>query len=237
MPHPHTDCPPLVRLEQVGRSFDAGRIVALQAVDLAIDPGDLVAVHGPSGSGKSTLFNLMAGLDRPSTGTVVFDGRPMPTPAEWARLRHGRIGLVFQDFNLLPTLTAVENIELAMFGGVRGTAERRRHALDRLAELGMAQCADRLPQLLSGGERRRVSVARALANHPELLLADEPTANLDSATGAMVAELLLALHRSHAMALVIVTHDQGLIARCPRRVSLLDGRATEHAAAVALAIA
>ena len=237
MPKPGMTAVPLVRLEQAGRSFDGARIVALRAVDVAIGRGDLVAVYGPSGSGKSTLFNLMAGLDRPNTGTVAFDGRRMPTPTEWANLRRRRIGLVFQDFNLLPTLTAVENIEVAMFGEVRGAAERRRRALDHLAAMGIAHCANRRPQLLAGGERRRVSVARALVNNPDLLLADEPTANLDSATGAMVAELLLELHRSTGMALVIITHDPDLIAQCPRRLRMLDGRATEDVASAAMVIA
>ncbi len=223
---------PLVRLDQVSRSFDAGRIVALQAVDLAVGQGDLIAIHGPSGGGKSTLFNLMAGLDRPSAGTVTFDGRQTPTAAEWAGFRRRRIGLVFQDFNLLPTLTAAENVEVAMFGLVHRAAERRRRALARLDEMAIAHCARRLPQQLSGGERRRVGVARALVNEPSLLLADEPTANLDSAAGAAVADLLLALHRSHGMALVIITHDHALMAACSRRIRLLDGRATEEPASV-----
>ena len=237
MPRQDAEGVPLVRLEQASRSFDDGRIVALQAVDLAVGHSELVAVHGPSGSGKSTLFNLMAGLDRPSTGTVSFDGRSTPTRAEWAGLRRQRIGLVFQEFNLLPTLTAVENIEVAMFGMVRRATERRRRALDQLAAMGMADCANRLPQQLAGGERRRVGVARALVNSPALLLADEPTANLDSANGAMVAQLLLELHRDHGMALVIITHDPWLIAQCPRRIRLLDGRATEDAALTAMAVA
>jgi putative ABC transport system ATP-binding protein len=237
MPRQDAEDAPLVRLEQASRSFDDGRIVALQAVDLAVGHAELVAVHGPSGSGKSTLFNLMAGLDRPSTGTVSFDGRSTPTRAEWASLRRQRIGLVFQEFNLLPTLTAVENIEVAMFGMVRRATERRRRALDQLAAMGMADCANRLPQQLAGGERRRVGVARALVNSPALLLADEPTANLDSANGAMVAQLLLELHRDHGMALVIITHDPWLIAQCPRCIRLLDGRATEDAAPATMAVA
>jgi ABC-type lipoprotein export system ATPase subunit len=220
---------PLIRLDRVGRRFDGGRIVALRSAELAIGPRDLVAIHGPSGSGKSTLFNMMSGLDRPTDGSVSFDGRLMPTPVEWAALRCRRIGLVFQDFCLIPTLSAVENIEVAMFGVVRGAAARRRHALAGLAEMEIAHCADRLPRELAGGERRRVGVARALINRPCVLLADEPTANLDSAAGARVIELLLSLHAQHDMAMVIISHDPGLIARCPRRVRMLDGVAREEA--------
>jgi putative ABC transport system ATP-binding protein len=166
----------------------------------------------------------MSGLDVPSSGTAAFEGRAHLGAAEWTRLRARRIGLIFHDFNLLPTLTASENVEVAMFGQVWSAAERRRRAHERLAEVGVAHCAGRLPQQLSGGERRRVGVARSLANGPELLLADEPTANLDTATGATVADLLLDVHRSRGMTLVIVTHDMALIERCGRQVRLLDGR-------------
>jgi putative ABC transport system ATP-binding protein len=219
--------PPLLVVADVERAFDGGRIVALRGVSLRLDRGELVAVHGPSGSGKSTLFNLMAGLDEPTAGSVAFDGLKAPDPARWTALRAGRIGLVFQDFNLLPTLTAAENVEVAMFPGLRHAADRRRRALVALDEVGTGKCAGQLPSALSGGERRRVGIARGLANHPELLLADEPTANLDSAAGAAVMELLLGLHKRRGMTLVVVTHDAAVIRACPRHIRLLDGRIAE----------
>jgi putative ABC transport system ATP-binding protein len=218
---------PLLVLDQVERAFDAGRIVALRGLSLTIHRGELIAVLGPSGSGKSTLLNLMAGLDEPTAGSVAFDGLKAPSAAAWTRLRAGRIGLVFQDFNLIPTLTASENVELAMFGRVRGGGERRRRALAALAEVGVAQCADQLPTELSAGQRRRVGVARSLANAPELLLADEPTANLDTMAGSAVMELLLGLHDKIGMTLLIVTHNADVIARCSRRIRLVDGRIAE----------
>ena len=221
----------ILTLDRVGRTFDGGSIVALKDASLAIGDDELVAIHGPSGSGKSTLINLLAGLDRPTSGLVSFEGRPSPTPAEWARLRATRLGIVFQDFNLLPTLTAAENVELAMFGHGLSAAERRRRASARLAEAGVAHCAGRLAFQLSGGERQRVGVARSLANDPELLLADEPTSNLDSVSGAAVIDLLLEMRRRRHMSLVIVTHDAALIARCPRRVRLADGEIVEDTAA------
>jgi ABC-type lipoprotein export system ATPase subunit len=219
---------PLVVLDHVSRSFDAGRIVALDDVSFAVDQGALIAVYGPSGSGKSTLINMMAGIDLPSAGTVAFDGKINAAPRQWAELRAQRIGVVFQDFNLLPTLTAAENIEIAMFGRTPGAAARRDRAMERLALVGVADCARRLPQELSGGERRRVSIARGLANDPALLLADEPTSNIDTANGQAVMDLLLHLHRQRGMAMVIVTHDERVIARCPRRVQMRDGRIADQ---------
>ncbi len=218
---------PILALDGVSRSFDDGRIVGVDDVTLDIGRSEVAAVYGPSGSGKSTLLNLMAGLDVPTRGTVAYDGRVVPSAAGWTRLRGERIGIVFQDFNLLPTLTASENIEVAIFGRVSPAAERRRRAAARLAEVGLAHCAARLPRELSGGERRRVGIARALVNDPELLLADEPTANLDSASGAAVANLLLRLPETRRVSLVVVTHDASLLARCARRIRLIDGRVAE----------
>ena len=221
------DTAPILSLDRVSRSFDDGHIIGIESVTLSIRRCEVAALFGPSGSGKSTLLNLMAGLDIPTRGTVAFDGRVAPSAADWTQLRGARIGIVFQDFNLLPTLTASENIEVAIFGRVSPAAERRRRAAARLAEVGLAHCAGRFPRELSGGERRRVGIARALVNDPELLLADEPTANLDSASGAAVANLLLALPQTRRMSLVMVTHDASLIARCPRRIHLVEGRVVE----------
>jgi len=214
--------PPLIALERVSHSYDGGRIQVLREVSLALAPGKGLAIEGPSGSGKTTLLGLMAGLDRPTQGRVCFADREVPDAAAWTCLRAARIGIVFQDYALVPTLTAVENVELAMFGQVPGEARRQR-ALARLAEVGIADCAARRPAELSGGERRRVGIARALAHAPSLLLADEPTANLDSATAAATTELLLRLQGERAMALVVVSHDRGLLGRFGRRLRLADG--------------
>ena len=231
-----SDSDPILTLDHVSRTFDSARIVGVDDVTLRIRRRDIAALFGPSGSGKSTLLNLMSGLDAPTRGSVTFDGHASPSPAQWTRFRGERIGLVFQDFNLLPTLTASENVEVAIFGRVSPAAERRRRALAHLAEVGLEHAAGRRPQELSGGERRRVGIARALVNEPELLLADEPTGNLDSASGAAVANLLLKLHESRRMTLVIVTHDASLIARCARRIHLVDGRIvddSQHAGTIA----
>ncbi|MGQ0588403.1 MAG: ABC transporter ATP-binding protein [Sphingosinicella sp.] len=214
-------------IEGVRREFDGGSIVALDGVSLSIGRRDLTAVHGPNGSGKSTLLNLMGGLDLPTSGTVSFDGRRSPKPAEWTALRAGTIGIIFQEFNLLPTLTASENVQVAMFGVVPSPAERRDRAIALLDEVGIGHCAGRFPPQLSGGERQRVSIARSLANGPVLLLADEPTSNLDSKAGAALIELLIALWRERGIALVIVTHDRAVLESCARRIGMMDGRVTE----------
>lgn len=223
--------PPTLMLDRVGRSFDEGRIIGLAEVSMNILPGELVAIHGPSGCGKSTLLNLMSGMDTPTEGTVTFEGLTSPSARAWTRLRASRIGLVFQDFNLLPTMTAVENVELAMFGNLRSASARRREAMARLAQVGVEDIAERRPPQLSGGERRRVAIARSLANNPVLLLADEPTSNLDSATGAAVIDLLLRLHDGGGLTLVVVSHDTPLIEQCPRRILLRDGKVAAEAMA------
>jgi ABC-type lipoprotein export system ATPase subunit len=216
-------------VDHVRREFDGGAIVALDDVSLSVGRHELVAVHGPNGSGKSTLLSVMAGLDLPTSGTVTVDGRRSPNHDQWTRLRAGAIGIVFQDFNLLPTLTASENIQVAMFGR-RSAPERWRKANELLEEVGIAHRAAHFPPQLSGGERQRVSIARSLANDPELLLADEPTSNLDTRSGAAVIELLLELQATRGLAMVIVTHDANVRERCPRTVGMEDGRVVEDVA-------
>lgn len=214
---------PILELNAVGREFDDGQIVGVRDVSLTILPGELVAIHGASGSGKSTLINLMSGMDVPTAGDVSFDGRKNPSPADWTRLRSGRLGLMFQDFNLLPTFSAQENVELAMFGHLKTAKARQAAALARLTEVGVAHCAGRRPPQLSGGERSRVALARSLANAPDVLMADEPTSNLDTANGAAVTDMLLSLHAKGGLTLIIVSHDTSLIARCTRTVQMRDG--------------
>ena len=215
---------PLLALEHVVRSFDHGRIVALAGLDLALAPGDCVAVTGRSGSGKSCMVNIATGLDRPDSGRVLWQGREVATRQDWARLRRQEIGIVFQEFLLLPTLTAAQNVELALMGtGLDGRRQASR-AIAALERVGLAPRATHLPSELSGGERQRVAIARALAREPMLLFADEPTGNLDSANAESIAALLFALQRERGMALVLVTHDRTLAARCDRQVEMADGR-------------
>ena len=214
---------PLIAVHGVSRTYDDGAIVALSGVDIEVGAGEFVAISGPSGSGKSTLLHVLAGIDVPSAGAVFWKGVPV-APADWPALRRTAIGVVFQDFLLLPALTAIENVEIAMSGTGRGRAERRARASGLLAHVGLANRLRHLPHMLSGGERQRVAVARSIANDPEALLCDEPTGNLDSASAADVVELLLSLRRERGMALVVATHDQSLAARAERLVSLRDGR-------------
>ncbi len=214
----------LIRLETVTKAYPRGGVVALQEVTWSLGRGDYAAVTGPSGSGKSTLLYLACGIDVPSSGRVFF-GRHEPRGLDpWARLRARHVGLVFQCFHLLPALTALENVEIPMFGVVGRPADRRRRARDLLARVGLSDRADHLPAELSGGEQQRLAVARSLANAPDVILADEPTGNLDTASAASVMDLLEDLHARDGITLVIVTHDPSLAARARRRVALLDGR-------------
>jgi putative ABC transport system ATP-binding protein len=202
----------------------AGPVTILDGIDLDVPAGQFVAVTGPSGSGKSTLLGLLAGLDRPTAGTVRIDGvdlGPLDEDA-LARLRLRAIGYVFQAFHLVPTLTALENVAIPL--ELAGARDALRRATALLAEVGLAARARHYPAQLSGGEQQRVALARAVATRPPLLLADEPTGNLDSATGAQIIDLLLAQHRRGAATLVLVTHDPALAAHAQRIVELRDGR-------------
>jgi putative ABC transport system ATP-binding protein len=209
----------------------AGIVTILDGVTLDVPAGQFVAVTGPSGSGKSTLLGLLAGLDRPTGGSVAVDGVELGRLDEdaVARLRLAKIGYVFQSFHLIPTLTALENVAIPLeLAGVPDAAGR---AGALLAEVGLGARAAHSPAELSGGEQQRVALARAVANRPRLLLADEPTGNLDSATGAQIVELLVGLHRRHETTLVLVTHDPALAAHADRVVELRDGRVVGDRAA------
>ena len=207
------------------------QLTILDDVDLSIAKSELVAILGPSGSGKSTLLGLMAGLDRPSSGQVLFDGVPIESQSEdeLALLRRGRIGFVFQSFQLLGNLTALENVLLPL--ELTGFSDARARASEVLDEVGLAERAHHYPSQLSGGEQQRVAVARAFAPRPELLLADEPTGNLDSETGTRVLELLLAMRERHGTTLVLVTHDAQVAARADRQIRLFGGRVESDSAA------
>ena len=199
--------------------------VALQTVDLQIAAGELVAIMGPSGSGKSTLMHILGCLDRPTTGRYLLDGVEVQTldDRERSRLRNHKVGFVFQNFNLIPELNVVENTELPLvYAGVERD-ERRARAVDVLEAVGLGERLHHVPNELSGGERQRVAVARALVNHPPLLLADEPTGNLDSTTGRAILELFANLHKRNTTA-VIVTHDPEVARWSQRVVHMRDGR-------------
>src|SRR5690242_10846965 len=205
-------------------SAASGPVTILDGVTLAVPAGQFVAVTGPSGSGKSTLLGLIAGLDRPTGGSVGLDGHELAGLDEdaLAHLRRDRIGYVFQSFHLIPTLTALENVAVPL--ELAGARDAVAQAASRLAEVGLADRAAHYPAQLSGGEQQRVALARAVANRPSLLLADEPTGNLDSATGARIVELLVAWSRDGGRTLVLVTHDPALACHADRVVELRDGR-------------
>jgi len=219
----------LVELNQVRREFDGGRIVALHGISLVIEEGETLAIVGPSGSGKSTLLNLLCGLDHPTSGEVKFEGRTVTGRLDWRRIRARHVGIVFQSFCLLPELTARENIEVAISTNLKDS-ERRSRSLDLLQAVGLAERADNKPPRLSGGERQRVAIARALINRPRLVLADEPTGNLDQSTGRHVLDLLMDVVRSRGATLAMITHEPAVAACCGRRIKIVDGRiASDHA--------
>ena len=222
-------------LRNVGRSFTRGSVLihAVEEVELTIEPGELVAIEGPSGSGKTTLLQLLGALDRPSSGQVFFAGRDLAglSETELAELRLRSFGFVFQQFNLIPTLTALENVEakLAPLGGSDTELRERGKAL--LAEVGLEDRAEHLPTQLSGGEQQRVAIARALSVETQVILADEPTGNLDTQTGAEIVELLAGLGSRHGSTVIVATHDAALAERAPRRLQMRDGRLLSAVAA------
>ncbi|MCB9665135.1 MAG: ABC transporter ATP-binding protein [Alphaproteobacteria bacterium] len=221
----------LVTIRDLKREYHQGDFVvqALRGVDLDLEAGSFAALMGPSGSGKSTLLNIIGGLDEPTSGSVVVDGRDLATmtPSERADMRRMRLGFVFQAYNLIPVLTAVENAEFVLVLQGVPPAERRARAREALAEVGLAGLEDRRPNQLSGGQQQRVAIARAIAPRPAIVLADEPTANLDSTTSHELIDLMRSLNRDAGVTFLFATHDQNLLDRVDRVVRLVDGHIEE----------
>ncbi len=217
---------PILSLDRVSRVYRAG-VAALSEVTLSIKRGEHVAITGPSGCGKSTLLYVLCGLDQPTSGRALFQDQEPSSHREWARLRARRIGFVFQAFHLLPTLTAAENVEIPMFGVERDSGARRERALSLLSRVGLAARVGHRPGELSGGECQRVAIARSLANGPDVILADEPTGNLDSATSSSILDLLSGIRDRDGTTMVVATHDTVISSRAERVVRLLDGRILE----------
>ena len=218
----------VVELHGVHKTYRLGQhvIPALRGVDLSAQPGELLALTGPSGSGKSTILNLCGLIDTPDSGDIVLDGKRVNGLDEVQRtlLRRDALGFVFQSFNLVPVMTVTENVDYPLFLAGVPPAERRERVAAQLEAVGLLEHADHLPDALSGGQRQRVAIARALVKRPRLVIADEPTAALDSHTADQVLELMRALGHAEGAAFVIATHDGRLSSRCDRVLALLDGR-------------
>jgi len=206
------------------KDFDGGRVQALRGVDLQIHQGDFVAITGPSGCGKTTLLQMLGALDVPTAGSLNYRGKSLPGLADHAAYRAKEIGIIFQSFHLLPTFTAMENVQLPMFETQRTAAERSQRAAELLKAVDLAHRIDHFPSKLSGGERQRVAIARSLANDPSILLADEPTGNLDSENALRILELIIRLHRERNMTLVLVTHDMTIARQASRIIRMKDGQ-------------
>ena len=221
MEHPSDPC--LAEALAVTRSYENGRVKALRGVDLRIEAGDFVAITGSSGSGKTTLLQMLGGLDTPDSGEIRFRGQSLSEMGDLSSFRAQRVGFVFQSFHLLSTLSACENVQVPMVGSPLPEKGREQRAIQLLEQVGLAERIRHRPSELSGGERQRVAIARSLANEPDLLLADEPTGNLDRESTTMVMELLSRIHRDNGTTLVVVTHDPSTAAYARRRITMSDG--------------
>jgi putative ABC transport system ATP-binding protein len=221
----------LIELRGIERHYRMGdeTVRALHDVDLAIARGEYLAVVGASGSGKTTLMNIVGCLDTPTSGSYLFEQQPVHSlnDEELSRLRNHKIGFVFQNFHLLPRMTALKNVELPLVYQGAPARQRRERAIRALEQVGLAERMNHRPNQLSGGQRQRVAVARALVIEPKLLLADEPTGNLDAATGGLVIDCLFEERARHGTTLLLITHDEGLAQRCARRIRLADGAIVE----------
>jgi ABC-type lipoprotein export system ATPase subunit len=214
----------LLEARGLKKDYDDGRIEALRGVDLSIVAGEYVAISGPSGSGKSTLLQLLGGLDSPSSGEVRFENSALKSGVDLDTYRSSKVGFIFQAFHLFPTLNAIENVQVAMLARQQNAQSRVQRAETLLDEMGLKNRCRHYPNELSAGERQRVAIARALANDPTILLADEPTGNLDSVNSARIMEILTGIQRDRGMTLIIVTHDQEIACSAPRHIRIRDGR-------------
>jgi putative ABC transport system ATP-binding protein len=221
---------PLIRLSAITKTYDAGELAvqALSGIDLAVEKGEMMAIIGPSGSGKSTLMHILGCLDAPSDGTYVLDGQDVSSLSSFqlAAVRNRKIGFVFQTFNLLPKASLLRNVELPMLYAGLGSRDRKERATEALQRVGLRDRAKHKPSELSGGQRQRAAIARAIVMNPSLILADEPTGNLDSKTGIEVLRIFHDMH-ANGETIVIVTHDPRIAEQCERVVQIVDGR-IEH---------
>jgi putative ABC transport system ATP-binding protein len=215
---------PLLEVRDLRKSYDEGRIEALRGVDLSIAAGDFLAISGPSGSGKSTLLQLLGGLDTPTGGEVLFQNALLGSLIDLDTYRSLHVGFVFQAFYLRPTLRAIENVQVPMLAVNRDRHTREQRAESLLCEMGLEHCMTHYPNELSAGERQRVAIARALANNPGILLADEPTGNLDSVNSVHIMEMLIGIQKMRGMTLIVVTHENEIARSAPRHIRIRDGR-------------
>ena len=220
---------PIISLKNIVKAFPVGddEVTVLHDISLDIHPGEFVSIVGPSGNGKSTLLNMVTGIDRPTDGEVIVTGRKVHKMSEnqLAKWRGRDVGIIFQFFQMLPSLSLVQNVSLPMdFMGKYGRSERRQRAMDLLDMVGLADQANKLPSMVSGGQQQRAAIARALATDPQLLVADEPTGNLDAETAGQVFELFLKLVEEQGKTMLMVTHDKQLAGRIPRQIEIVNGR-------------
>jgi ABC-type lipoprotein export system ATPase subunit len=216
----------------IEKKFDDGQIQALRGIDFRVSQGEFLAIIGPSGCGKTTLLQMLGALDRPTSGTLLYRGESIPDLPDPSAYRAREIGFIFQAFHLLPTFTALENVQIPMFETKLAPSDRKDRAATLLRSVGLGHRLSHFPAKLSGGERQRVAIARSLANSPSVLLADEPTGNLDSENSRLILELIARLHQEQNMTLVLVTHDMRIAERASRIVEMIDGRVVSDREAI-----